>query len=83
MRGSLPLFLATALVAGVGAQGGPPLVLNSCSASSAAVQQWTFNKPGNMNFALSASVSKTPVMCMDIEEFDKQSGATVWTWPCG
>jgi len=63
--------------------GGPELRMNKCSPTLSGTQQWTLTGPAsNGTLTLTASLSSQP-MCIDIEDYSTQPGATVWTFPCG
>ena len=83
------MFLRASIVAGAAAlaaaQAGPVLVLNQCLANTTKYQQWTYGTAGSNNQALFLTATKgnNPPSCVDIEGFDMQPGAQVYTWPCG
>lgn len=72
--------------AAAAAQGGPQLVLNTCSKASAALQLWQLNASGGNAWGTTLSLATLQNgnrMCMDIQDFSIQAGAVVYTWPCG
>ena len=73
--------LASVTLACATAQSGPDLILNTCNASLAAAQKWMPYKTANL--ILSATAGNNPPMCMDINNFNTNPGAEVYTWPCG
>jgi Ricin-type beta-trefoil lectin domain len=74
-------LFATAAVAA--AQAGPVLVLNTCLANATKFQQYTYGKAGSNSQAIFLTATASNPMCFDIEGFDTNPGATVYTWPCG
>ena len=66
----------------VSSQQGPDLILNTCNASSAKFQQWTFNVSSS-KFFLTATAGDHPPLCIDISDFNTNPSAEVYTWPCG
>ena len=82
---SLRAFVAGLALAGVAAQQGPVLVLNTCTANASAFQQWTYGKAVDNTQALflTATAGNNPPSCVDIEGFNTKPGAEVYTWPCG
>jgi len=72
------ILFAAGLIAGAAAQG-PVLVLNTCMANSSAFQKWTYGTSGSNTKAIFLASNA----CIDIEGFDTNPGAEVYTWPCG
>ena len=64
---------------------GPELRLNACAPAQAASQQWTLTgtpADGTLSLTASRGAGAQP-MCIDIEDFDTNPDATVYTFPCG
>ena len=84
MAAALRLAALAGAASLVAAQGGPDLVLNTCTANSTKFQQWTYGNSGSNAQALFLTATKsTKIMCIDISGFNTAPGAEVYTWPCG
>jgi hypothetical protein len=77
MRSAVALAVLAGNLLAVNAQGGPSLMLYTCTGSK---EFQTFVVAPNNTIQ---NVRSGTTYCFDIEDFNTNVNATVWTWPCG